>query len=344
MADCLTQVKTSMGVEAIILHTRTYQTKQWLGCGGREVVEITAGKGMKVGQRPRPGQQAGGRGDGAPPSASDRDHARAAGPIPGTYGRPGAARRPGDESPPARPEPRSLLETPAATNAVMLNLTNEVTTLKKMMGDLLTATRHKQAPQVPEELFGLFELLKQNRVDEELAGDIVKALQRQVRAEHYTNAAYMRDRLLEQIERMIPVGGAITRTKKTGPHVVALIGPTGVGKTTTIAKLAANLKLREKQRVGLITLDTYRIAAVDQLRRYAEIIGAPLKVVSSAQELQAALKSMADLEYVLIDTAGRSPNDKLKLNELKTLMDSAHPTRCIWSSPRRPAKNAWSLR
>ena len=62
--------------------------------------------------------------------------------------------------------------------------------------------------------------------------------------------------------------------------MVALIGPTGVGKTTTLAKLAANLKLREKHRVGLITLDTYRIAAIDQLKRYADIIGSPLRVVS----------------------------------------------------------------
>ncbi len=72
---------------------------------------------------------------------------------------------------------------------------------------------------------------------------------------------------------MLPTAGPIVRTKTHGPHIVALIGPTGVGKTTTIAKLAANLKLREKHRVGLITLDTYRIAAVDQLKRYADIIG-----------------------------------------------------------------------
>ena len=66
--------------------------------------------------------------------------------------------------------------------------------------------------------------------------------------------------IAEQLEKLLPTCGPIQRTKKHGPHVVALVGPTGVGKTTTIAKLAANLKLREKHRVGLITLDTYRIA------------------------------------------------------------------------------------
>jgi flagellar biosynthesis protein FlhF len=92
-----------------------------------------------------------------------------------------------------------------------------------------------------------------------------------------------------------------------------------------VAKLAANLKLRESRRVGLITLDTYRIAAVDQLKRYAEIIGAPLKVVSSADELHEAIRTMADLEFILIDTAGRSPNDKLKLGELKKVLGAAQP-------------------
>jgi flagellar biosynthesis protein FlhF len=87
----------------------------------------------------------------------------------------------------------------------------------------------------------------------------------------------MREKIAEQLEKLLPTTGPITRTKTSGPHVVALIGPTGVGKTTTIAKLAANLKLREKHRVGLITLDTYRIAAVDQLKRYADIIGSPLR-------------------------------------------------------------------
>jgi flagellar biosynthesis protein FlhF len=128
------------------------------------------------------------------------------------------------------------------------------------------------------------------------------------------------------LEKYMPVAGPITRTKAHGPHVVALIGPTGVGKTTTIAKLAANLKLREKRKVGLITIDTYRIAAIDQLRKYADIIGSPLKVVGSPDDLREAIISMSqDCEFILIDTAGRSPNDTLKLNELKTFLAVASP-------------------
>jgi len=162
-------------------------------------------------------------------------------------------------------------------------------------------------------------------VADELAADVVKALQKQMRPEHLAQPEFVKEKLAEQLEKLIPTSGPIVRTKTTGPHVVALIGPTGVGKTTTLAKLAANLKLREKHRVGLITLDTFRIAAVDQLKRYADIIGSPLRVVNTADELREAVKAMSDCDFLLIDTAGRSPNDAMKLNELRGLLSTVEP-------------------
>lgn len=102
------------------------------------------------------------------------------------------------------------------------------------------------------------------------------------------------------------------------PRVVTLIGPTGVGKTTTIAKLAARAKINEGRAVGLITLDTFRIAAVDQLEKYASIIDLPLQVVTDPVELETAVEhSTAEgMEMVFVDTAGRSQRDELKMSEL----------------------------
>ena len=106
---------------------------------------------------------------------------------------------------------------------------------------------------------------------------------------------------------------------------MALVGPTGVGKTTTIAKLAANYRLREKRRVGLITVDTYRVAAVEQLRTYADIIDLPMEVVATPREMREAVARMSHLDLVLMDTAGRSPRDEIKIQELKSMLGEAEP-------------------
>jgi flagellar biosynthesis protein FlhF len=158
-----------------------------------------------------------------------------------------------------------------------------------------------------------------------VAEEIVKTLHRTLRPDHLQQRQFVREKIAEQLERLLPVSGPITRTKTSGPHVVALIGPTGVGKTTTIAKLAAKLKLDENRRIGLVTIDTYRIAAVDQLKKYADIIGSPLRVVHTPEELREAVQQMRDCDFVLIDTAGRSPKDTLKLNELRTFLEAASP-------------------
>ena len=98
-----------------------------------------------------------------------------------------------------------------------------------------------------------------------------------------------------------------------------------MGKTTTIAKLAANFRLREKRRVGLITVDTYRIAAVEQLRTYADIIDLPMEIVATPREMHQAVARMADLDLILMDTAGRSPRDEVKIQELKSMLAEASP-------------------
>ncbi len=104
------------------------------------------------------------------------------------------------------------------------------------------------------------------------------------------------------------------------PTVVIFVGPTGVGKTTTMAKIAANYLLIQKKSVGLITADTYRIAAVEQLKTYAEILGIPVSVAYTATEIQEAVSRNSDKDVVMIDTAGRSHRNKAQFEELKALI------------------------
>ncbi|HEX2972759.1 MAG TPA: flagellar biosynthesis protein FlhF [Tepidisphaeraceae bacterium] len=306
MAEALQQVKQALGSDAVILHTRTYQRRHWLGLRKREVVEITATNDMRVPSR-RPSS-----------ARTPAPNARASFAAAQTRAAAMSAR------PTAAPA-QSLLQTPAATNVALVGLSQEMSNLKTMVLDLVKETRAQRAPQVSEDLFEHYMHLIQNQVAEELAVQIVKGLQTKLRPDQYKNEEFVRGKIAEQVERMLPVAGPIVRTKTSGPHVVALIGPTGVGKTTTIAKLAANLKLRERRRVGLITIDTYRIAAVDQLKKYADILGSPLRVVNSPDDLRDAILAMSDCEFVLIDTAGRSPSDALKLSELKSFLNAARP-------------------
>lgn len=107
------------------------------------------------------------------------------------------------------------------------------------------------------------------------------------------------------------------------PQVVIFVGPTGVGKTTTLAKIAADFTLNKQKKVGLITADTYRIAAVEQLKTYSEILNIPFLVVYSPSEVKEAIKMFADKDLILIDTAGRSHRNKSHFDELKALVNSA---------------------
>jgi len=103
------------------------------------------------------------------------------------------------------------------------------------------------------------------------------------------------------------------RDSSLGPQVEVFVGPTGVGKTTTLAKLAATRAFYDKKRVALVTSDTYRIAAVEQLRKYGSIMGLPLEVVFTDDELKPTLEKYSGYDTILIDTAGRSPLDRQKM-------------------------------
>ena len=106
-------------------------------------------------------------------------------------------------------------------------------------------------------------------------------------------------------------------------RVVALVGPAGVGKTTTLSKLAAHFAINDTVKMAIITFDTYRIAAVEQLRTYAGIIDIPVHVVTNPLEMRRATEETQDVDLVLIDTGGHSPNDELRMQELRQLLIEA---------------------
>jgi len=107
-----------------------------------------------------------------------------------------------------------------------------------------------------------------------------------------------------------------------GPKVVLFIGPTGVGKTTTIAKVASHFAVDEKKKVALLTLDTYRIAAAEQLRTYANILEVPFRVIYTSEELKRAIADFKEYDYIFVDTAGHSHQNEEQLSNMKELLAS----------------------
>jgi flagellar biosynthesis protein FlhF len=132
------------------------------------------------------------------------------------------------------------------------------------------------------------------------------------------------EHLQRAVARELNLCGPI-RTQPGDRHVVALVGPTGVGKTTTVAKLAAGFRIEARRRVGLLTIDTYRIAAVQQLKAYAEIMDLPMEVVEKPEQMETALSALGDVDLVLIDTAGRSPRSDARIEQLTEFLRAAHP-------------------
>lgn len=164
----------------------------------------------------------------------------------------------------------------------------------------------------------LYEKLVQNEVEASIAANLVRGLPAEnslIGGAPDLVRQLLYDRLNNYFQK---VDGIVIPA--VGCKAVALIGPTGVGKTTTIAKLAANFAIKEGRKVAMITADTYRIAAVEQLKTYSDIIGVPIEIVYSPDELKGALQRHRDKQLILIDTAGRSPGNSHQISELQALL------------------------
>lgn len=160
---------------------------------------------------------------------------------------------------------------------------------------------------------------------EELAEETVEMLIGQLRGSAQAGASLstLKAELAENLAALLKCSGTL-RMKKNGPRIMAIVGPTGVGKTTTIAKLAAMHALTRGASVALVTTDNFRVGAIEQLRTYAKIMDLPLEVAATEQELAKVIERHADKDLILIDTTGRSHKDGERLEELKSYLE-CHP-------------------
>lgn len=323
-AEALAKVKKDLGADAVILNTRTQRVGGVLGLGVKTITEITAAL-------PGPGQTAGGAvalGGARRPSPTTPSvrPARVAVPV-------AAGTTPGAEPPPAVRAARDIEDRvtvgAAASDHVRMSVAmeSEIAAIRRMVGQLVCASR-MPAESLPAPLENWYLRLMESEVPAELAARIIGEARAQIGVDQAAQDAAIRRAILGAVARMIPVheqASTPARGHDGRPHTIVLVGPTGVGKTTTLAKLAATWKLRHGLSVGVVTADTYRIAAVDQLRVYAGIMNLPLEVVSGPSEMARACRALEDRDVILIDTAGRSPRDNRRLEELRTLIGAATP-------------------
>jgi len=172
-------------------------------------------------------------------------------------------------------------------------------------------------------LFDLSQEMQNQGVKEKIALDLIKELDDVVSSTRLFRPEAIRPSLIENLEKM----GAATRSIRIArgkQKIIALVGPTGVGKTTTLAKLASIGGLTKKK-IGLITLDDKRIGAIAQLEVYARILGVQMEVASSKEEVKKSLKKLRRKDIILIDTPGISQKDTRQLGELKDLLDTVRP-------------------
>ncbi|MDP6544089.1 MAG: flagellar biosynthesis protein FlhF [Phycisphaerae bacterium] len=310
MANVLGEVKHDLGRDAVILKTRSFRKGGLLGLiGGKPMWEITACAASEMGGDDDRGQYVPQilleRSDEPLGDESEiKDH---------------AAVRPHT----ARALAQLAAASPGGGNGAT-GLAGEVSDLKQMVSMLLHQGNPSLSPAT-EPLGRFYANLLAQDVEACIAKELIDSLRMDLTGRQQCDEPVVRqelcDRIANRIKTVDPSEQLGTNSRQC--RVIALIGPTGVGKTTTIAKLAANFKLRQGLRVGMITIDTYRVAAVDQLQTYAEIVEVPLRTVLSPPELRQGVYALRGMDVVLVDTTGRSQNDLLRLSQLRSFLDAA---------------------
>ncbi len=166
----------------------------------------------------------------------------------------------------------------------------------------------------------IYTTLINNEVDEKYANDLVEEIEKL--SKPGVNIDYLLSNIYQKLILKFGVSSGVKPAEGV-PRMVFFLGPTGVGKTTTIAKIASEEALAGKKKVALVTCDTYRIKAAEQLRTYAEIMDVPFRVVYTAEDLVNVIDEFKDMDFIFVDTAGYSPKDKEKRAEMKSLLDAA---------------------
>lgn len=307
MPDALQRIRVDLGKDAVILNTKEVRSGGIFGLFSKKKIEVIAATDTTV-QQAKPAVRSAPQLAYPAPSVSEVAAATELAAAIHSASR-------GSEAPPA-----VAAAAPEAVPAPGGNerLLDEVRQVKELFLRFSAQGGHSLTPEA-------FTQIEQRLLDQEVDPLIVQTILSSILAESpYTPQQWTEELAFAAVrERLLAIirGGGQSRMG-TDTRIAHFVGPTGVGKTTTIAKLAAEQVLKYNRKVGFITSDTYRIAAVEQLKTYATILNVPLQVVFSPGELTKAFKQFADRDIIFMDTAGRNFRNEMYVSELNALLSS----------------------
>lgn len=210
-------------------------------------------------------------------------------------------------------------ENESLTNEIQI-LKNELKSISTTMGVVLEKINQDEL-KYPGLLTRFYLFLIENEFEEDTADKIIKNVLNRLDKSNYDNYSLVRYEIEIELKNILQKKEALQ--SENNIKIFTVIGPTGVGKTTTLAKLGAYLCLEEEKNISFLTLDTYRLAAVDQLKKYAEVLNVPMKVVYMPEEINESIMCFLKKDLILIDTAGRSPTDEIQMKELFDFVSSS---------------------
>ena len=201
-----------------------------------------------------------------------------------------------------------------------LELREDIKEMKTLLASILAAGESAAAGGFAGPWAILYKRLVDAEIRQEIAEDLIHKLKNTTESPEKN----INKQFISVVSNSFPITGPLT-LKNDGPLVIAMVGPTGAGKTTTIAKLAAYYSLTKNNIVSIITADTYRIAAIEQIRAFAEIVDIGLQVIFSPEEASDALEACENDDIVFIDTAGRSQRNSEHMRDLEEFLEALKP-------------------
>jgi len=343
MPDALQKIRSDLGKDAVILNTKEIRSGGFLGLFGKKRIEVIAATDSSSGAGAAKGKHAPPK----PPIVQQQRPAAVAtleqerrSDFPEVPDVLAPVKKEAAIAPPVLAKEPAAVPVPsafaavyaaaqmasapaaAATAAVAAKpkeelLLEEIKQMKEMMRKLTLSAA--VAPEVPEPLQKLERRLLNQEVDSGLVETLIAQVQQEAAEleEPITDEA-VESSIRRQLSELLRTGAH--KRISTDTRVVHFVGPTGVGKTTTIAKLAAEQVLKFQRKVGFITSDTYRIAAIEQLKTYATILNVPIEVVFSPQDLAKAFHQLEGCDVIFMDTAGRNFRNEMYVSELNALL------------------------